>query len=105
MDVILFLEEWQFALLYLNDIAVYFCSPRDKTNHVNQALVFLHDAEVPLKVEISSLFTGTTDCLGHVLRPRRLEIAIHTTDCDTQHNPDRLTTQHSETLLQLSDLH
>lgn len=40
----------------------------------------LHSVGAPLKVKTFIVFTNTIDYLGHIIRPRRLELVSHATD-------------------------
>lgn len=80
MDVILSTVKWQFALVYLDDIVVFSRTPVEHIDHVRHVLTLLHDDGVILKLKKCRFFTDTIDYLSHVIRPRRSEIASHTTD-------------------------
>lgn len=80
MDVILSTVRWHFALVYLNDILIILRSPQEHIGHVRKVLKLLRNAGVTLKWKKSKFFLETIDYSGQAIRPRRLEIASHTTE-------------------------
>lgn len=71
---------WQYALSYLDDIVIFSRTPQEHIGHVRKVLTLLHDAGVTLQLKKCKFFTETINYLGHVIRPRRLDISSHTTD-------------------------
>lgn len=80
VDVVLLATKWQFAFLYLNDIVIYSKSPKIHICHVRIVLALFIDAGVTMRLKKFKRFTRTINYLSHVIRPRHLGIASHTTD-------------------------
>lgn len=80
IDVILAAMKWQFVLVNLDDIAIYFKSPDEHIGLVRRVLRLLNDAGVALRLKKCKFVTETCDYLGHVIRPRGLDIPSHSTD-------------------------
>lgn len=72
-------SEWQFVLIYLNNIVVFSSSPHDHICKQNKFCPF-NELQKLVKIEKRELFTSTNDYMDHVVRPRRLQIATLTTD-------------------------
>lgn len=79
ISVMLSLVKRLFTLIYIDDIAVFLRSPKNRINHVKQVLSLLRYAEVTIKEIKCNFFTRTIDYLGYVTHLRHLEIAVHTT--------------------------
>lgn len=79
MDVIVAPVRWQTALVYLDDIVIFFRTLEEHITHVRQVLSLLQNAGVTLKVKKCRFITNTIGYLGHVIRPRRLKLASHAT--------------------------
>lgn len=80
MDVISAFVQWQIALVYLDDSAVF---SKSLANYIEQAWRvsrLLYDEEVTLRLKKFKFFVKTIDWLSHVIRSVRLEIAVYTTD-------------------------
>lgn len=80
MDVTRSPVKWQYSLVYPGNNVVFFRSP---CNHFAQVLRLLNlsrNEGVIVKLKKCRLFANTIDCLCHVIQPRCLEIAFHTTD-------------------------
>lgn len=69
--------KWQFALVYMEVIFIFSTSPEQHKDHVHKVLTLLKSPGETLKL-MCQFFTDNIDYLGHVIRPRRLEIALHT---------------------------
>lgn len=78
MDVILPVLNWQLDLVHPDDIVIFLRSPRDHIDRVKQVMAILRDARVTSRLERYNFFTRTADCVGHIIRPRRLKIARNT---------------------------
>lgn len=72
--------EWQFALVYIDNIVVFSRSIAEQIDHVKHVLPLLRHAGVILKLKKCKFLTETIDYMGHVTCPRRLKNASHTTD-------------------------
>lgn len=79
MVVILAIVEWQFGLVYLENIMKLFETPEEHTCHVREVLKLLNHADVTFNFEMCQFFTETIDVMRCVLRGRRLEISFRTT--------------------------
>lgn len=58
MGIILSSVMWQFALIYLNDIAVFSKTPEDHIEHTGKVLTLLRDFGVTLKLNKCAFFTN-----------------------------------------------
>lgn len=80
MNLILSSVKWQFALVYLDDIVVVSKTAHQGIDLLHKVLSLLHSAGVILKPKKGKFVTGTIDCLGPEIRPRRLKLPFHTAD-------------------------
>lgn len=83
MDAALPTFRWQSASVYLNYIVFFFCSATEHVRSFEHRLTLLRDSGASLKLRKMPLSQGnqeTMNFLRHVIRPRRLDIALHTTD-------------------------
>lgn len=87
MDVILFSENWQFALLYLDDSVVFSNTVNDHIGHLKAVLTFLKDAGVTLKLKRCFYFYNKIGCVGQVISPGSLEVAPQVTATIETLNP------------------
>lgn len=87
MNVILLAVKWQYALVYHNDIGVFFQSPSNHIARLCQVLTSLEIANITLKLEKCSFFKNAMDYVGHVMQQRTLEIAFYKTDAIKRLNP------------------
>lgn len=78
--VILFSVEWQFALVYLDEIMIFRATPEQQFNHVRKIHLLLYNARATLMFKKCSFVTKTIDYMYHISRPRRPELASHTKD-------------------------
>lgn len=67
--------EWQYDLVYLDNIVNSSCSPCGHIGHVKRVLSILQDAGATLKLKNYNFVTSTIDYLGHVIQPCWVEIA------------------------------
>lgn len=79
MHVALLAAKLQFPAVYFDNIFVFSRSSAEQIHRVNHVWTLLRDARITLQLKKCSLFSKTIDCMGHVIRPRRLYIALHTT--------------------------
>lgn len=82
MDDILFLVNWQFALVYLHDIVRVLKYPDKRLDYLPQALTSLHDARVALKLNKQGFSTTCIECLGHMVKHGPIDaslLSIHLT--------------------------
>lgn len=78
--VILKTVKSQFALVYLKDVVIFFKTSEEHFRYIREVLTLLNNANITFKLKKCQLFVKTVDYQGHVIRPRRLEIASHSTD-------------------------
>lgn len=71
--VLLSLDEWQFAIDFLNNVVIFSKSPDDHIDHEELLLTLLIDAVVTRKLKKSEFFTHRVDYLVHVIKPELLE--------------------------------
>lgn len=69
-----------FAFRYLDYTFVFFMTPGEHVRHIRKVLMLLNNAAVTQKLKNCQFFTKTTNCLEHIMHPRRLEISLRTTD-------------------------
>lgn len=79
MNVLLSSAIWQLALLYLDDIVLFWEDANSYIAHLRQVLTLLWDAGVQLKLEKCSLFSEKMKYIGQFIRTGRLELAEVTT--------------------------
>lgn len=80
MDVILVGVIYKCASVYLNDIMVFTMPPEKHIDHANQVLTRLQRAGITLKSKKRIFYMDKIGYLGHVIIPRRLDIAAPTAD-------------------------
>lgn len=80
MDVILPAVIKLFALAYVDVIVVFLKSPGRHCKHVLSVLTLLSDVDATPKLKVCHFFGESINYLGHVIFPRSLRIASHTTD-------------------------
>ena len=74
VDIILSRVKWKTALVYLDDVIIYSKTVTEHFAHVREVLRLLRDAGVSLKLSKCAFFENSVTYLGHVIRPRRLEV-------------------------------
>lgn len=72
INVILSNFKWKFALVYLDDIAIFSITFEHHIDHVCKVFLLLCNAEAALEVKKYNFFPDTIDYLRHVILPRRL---------------------------------
>lgn len=75
MEVILISMKWQYALVYLDDMAIFSKTLEKRIYHVKQKLALSKPAGIIFILKQCYLFTATIKELEYLTRPRRLEIA------------------------------
>lgn len=80
MNVVPFSVKWEFALVYFDNILIFSRTLEQHSKHVSKNLSLLDSAGATLKLKKCSFFTNFINPLGHVVRPRRMKLASHTTD-------------------------
>lgn len=75
MDIILAAVKCQKALVYLDNVVIFFRSPEGHLQHVESVLQILKMAGITLKLKKFFFFLDAVDYLGHVIKPERLHIA------------------------------
>lgn len=79
-EVLLLLAvKWQFALVYLDDAVVFYCSEEEHIEQVKHPLTLSRGAKVTQKEKKCNSFTERTDYLGLPIRPGRMKIESHRT--------------------------
>lgn len=63
---------------FLDDIGILSQTPDQHINHVRKVLTLLNEASVTLHLKKCEFFTNRIDCLGNVIRQRRLEVSTRT---------------------------
>lgn len=80
MDGILSSVNWQFALVYLDDIVTFSKSDEQNIDFVRKVLTLPQNTGVTLKLKKCRFFTENIYHLGYLILRERLEIAPHTAD-------------------------
>lgn len=80
MNIVLSTVNWQFALVYLDDVIMFWRSVEDHLDHLRTVLELLPRAEVSSKLKTCFFFEDRIDYLGHVIPPARLGISTKATD-------------------------
>lgn len=68
------------SFYYLHDILIYSKTIEEHIEHVNNDLSLLPTVGVTMKFTKLFFLTNTSDYLGHVIRPERLQIASNKTE-------------------------
>lgn len=76
MDVILSTVKWKYALLYLDNFAMFSRTPEERIKHTGTILRLVEDIGVALKLTKCALFKHGIDYLRYFLRPGRPEVVI-----------------------------
>lgn len=79
MDIVLASVRWQFLLVYLAGIVVFFNSPASHIEQARREFRLLYKARVTIKLNNRKFYADTADYIGHIIRPG-LGLAEHTTD-------------------------
>lgn len=79
MEVIISLVKFQFTLLYLDLIIIFFRTAGKCTGYVRNVLSLLHRAGVSLNLKKWKSFKNRIDYLEYMIRPRGLEVVSYTT--------------------------
>lgn len=74
MDVILASVNWQFELVYLDDVIILSNSRDDLISQVRSVLMIFGNAGVTLKLRKYFFLQDRIDYIGHVIRPGSLEV-------------------------------
>lgn len=80
VDVKLSTVKWQFALVYLDEIAEFSRTPAKHIDHVRLVHSLFHDARATLMLRRASSLLIQSTTGGHFIKRRRLKIAFHSTD-------------------------
>lgn len=80
MDVILSAIKLRFAIIYHDDIVVITKFLEEHAEHSCNVITLLSNARVILKLKKFRFSSETIKYIGHVICPRRLKFASHTTD-------------------------
>lgn len=79
--------------VYLNSSIKFSRTADEHISHVRTVLAFLHIARVTLNLKKSNFFTGKIDCRRHVILPKKLKQANHTTSAICFLQPPRNVTE------------
>lgn len=71
-DLMLVSVQWQFALVYLDDIVIFSKSPADHIEQDRRVSRMIYEFGVSLKLKKGKFFAETIHHLSHVLRSVRL---------------------------------
>lgn len=69
------IQQWQFALEYLDDTVISYRSVAEHIDHVKNVLTPLRDKGATMKLEKGGYFTETFNYLGHIISRSRLGTA------------------------------
>lgn len=75
MNIILSRVNWQFALVYFDDIVIFSKTPHEHAAYTKRFSKLLKKNSVTLKLKKSAFFTNRIDYFGHVIKPGRLDNA------------------------------
>lgn len=103
MDVALSTVTWQFGLVYLADIIVFFCSAVEHIEYAKHVMGLVRDAGVILEQKNCKFLTESIDYLGHSTCPGRLVTASHTADATKGLKALRIVTE-SHSYLRLNNV-
>lgn len=78
VDVILVCVRWKSALVYFEDISLFYKFLAHHIKHVRHVLCLFYDAGFSLKLKKCRFSTESTDYQGLVIFPGSLEFAEHT---------------------------
>lgn len=81
MDAILAALKWQFPFVYLNNSIHFSKSTWKHVQRIRQELQLLSDARGTLILKKCSFFTDTLGNLRHIIRPGKIKIETHTSNC------------------------
>ncbi len=80
VEILLSGVNWQFCLVYLDDVIIYSYSEEDHIKHVDEVLTVLGKAELSLKFSKSHFFRRSVNYLGQRITPGRLEVDLKRKD-------------------------
>lgn len=80
MDIRLTKVKWQCALIYLDDIVIFWRTVDEHIDHFRQVLALSHDQSSALNLKKPELFLIRIDYLGHIIRPWRIEVSTRRID-------------------------
>lgn len=80
MDVVLSTVQWQFALVYLDDVMILSKSLKVYIKHVRHLFAILCNASVTFKLKQCKQFPNSMKYLGHFIHPGLLQISQRTID-------------------------
>lgn len=84
MNEVLAPVKWQIALVFRDDIVSFSKTPEKYIDHVRQVLTLLQKIGVTLMLKKCWFYTNTSAYIGHVIWPRKLEVASYTTEAIKQ---------------------
>ena len=74
MNMILASLKWPIRLVYLDDVIVFSCSPKEHLQHLDEVLTRLSNAGVTWKAAKCHFFEEGVKYLGHVVIPVRVHV-------------------------------
>ncbi len=80
IDILLSGVNWQFCLVYLDDVIVYSNTEEDHIRHVDEVLTVLGKAGLSLKFAKSHFFRRSVNYLGHRITPGQLKVDLKRRD-------------------------
>lgn len=80
INIILSTVKWDFALVYLDDVANFSRSIGEHLDHLRTVLELLSGAGVSLRLKTCFIFENHSDYLGHVTQPGTLDISTKATN-------------------------
>lgn len=75
MDVILASVEWQFAIVYIDDIIILSRLPEQHLEHTEEVLRLMKKAGMTIKLKKCHFFCESIDYLEHVIATVKLMVA------------------------------
>lgn len=75
IDAILSSLRWQHALLYLDDLEIFSKTPEDHIYHARYVGSLIQQSGVAITLRKCVFFPVTIDYLGHIIRPRKLQVS------------------------------
>ena len=74
LDILLAGYRWKSCLVYLDDVIILLKTVEEHFGHVEEILEILRSAGVTLKLAKCDVLARTVKCLGHIIKPGRLQV-------------------------------
>ncbi len=84
LDTILSGYRWQTCLVYLDEVIVFSRTFEEHVHHVCEILSVLKNDGLSLKLRKRHFFKESVDYLGHIIGPRKLQVALKNTEAISQ---------------------